>query len=122
MHEVIAKLIPFLIMVESGGDCNAIGDNGKAAGCLQIHKCVVDDVNRFAHTHYDYRSRLNPQDSIDICTAYLYHYGRRYSLETGELVTPEVLARIWNGGPSGWKKKGTIKYWHKVEKLMRKSK
>ena len=31
--------------------------------------------------------------------------------ETGKKPTDEVLARIWNGGPRGWKKKSTRKYW-----------
>jgi hypothetical protein len=36
-----------LIMQESGGNNLAIGDNGAAHGPLQIHRCCVDDVNKY---------------------------------------------------------------------------
>ena len=45
------KLITSLVQVESRGNSNAIGDNGKAIGCLQIHKGVVEDVNRIYGNH-----------------------------------------------------------------------
>jgi hypothetical protein len=28
----------------------------------------------------------------------------------------EVIARCWNGGPKGWKRKATKYYWTKVQK------
>ena len=28
----------------------------------------------------------------------------------------EVIARCWNGGPKGWKRKATEYYWSKVQK------
>ena len=33
---------------------------------------------------------------------------------TGKIFTDEIGARIWNGGPNGWKKESTKKYWKKV--------
>ena len=36
--------------------------------------------------------------------------------------TYEVYARIWNGGPDGWKKRSTLKYWKKVKKELKKKK
>ena len=27
----------------------------------------------------------------------------------------EVIARCWNGGPKGWKRKSTNHYWNKVQ-------
>ena len=30
-------------------------------------------------------------------------------------VTDEDRARIWNGGPNGYKKQATVKYWKKVK-------
>ena len=34
----------------------------------------------------------------------------------GEIKLDEVIARCWNGGPKGWKKKPTNYYWTKVRK------
>jgi hypothetical protein len=30
----------------------------------------------------------------------------------------EDAARIWNGGPNGWKKKATDSYWQKVARAL----
>jgi len=34
----------------------------------------------------------------------------------GREPTDEDRARIWNGGPMGWRNKATIGYWNKVKK------
>ena len=52
------SLINAIIKVESNDNVNAIGDNGKAVGCMQIWKVVVDDVNKV--------SKFGPSRSIII--------------------------------------------------------
>jgi hypothetical protein len=52
-----------LMVVESNGDCSAVGDDGKALGCLQIHACVVEDVNRIYGTSYDWHVDSKYQSS-----------------------------------------------------------
>ena len=37
-----------------------------------------------------------------------------YTRRTGRIPTAETYARIWNGGPDGWKKPTTAAYWRKV--------
>ena len=51
--------------------------------------------------------------------AYLRHYGEVYKKETGKDPTVEVLARIHNGGPRGWKKEATRSYWARVERRLK---
>ena len=116
MDALLTILIPPLIQVESSGDSNAVGDGGKAVGCLQIHKCVVEDVNRIYQTKYTEKDRLNKAKYMSICRLYLKYYGTRYQLKTGKKATMEAIARIWNGGPDGWKKQSTVKYWDKIKK------
>ena len=116
---MLDRLIPALIAVESDGNVDAVGDNGEAVGILQIHKCVVDDLNIWLakdEPHYIYADRFDPHYSKLMCIRYLKHYSRQYERTTGKHATLEVLARIWNGGPNGWKKKSTEKYWLKVKK------
>jgi len=121
MDKLIMCLIPLLIQVESGGNNSAIGDNGNAVGCLQIWKIVVDDCNRIQKQEvFEYKDRLSRPRSIRMAQIYLDHYGRAYERKTGHTATLEVLARCWNGGPTGYKKASTLKYWHKVEKLQSK--
>ena len=57
----------------------------------------------------------DPQIVEEVARTYLEYCGKRYELETRHEATPEVLARCWNGGPHGWKKKSTLKYWAKVK-------
>lgn len=116
MDNLLIILIPLLIQVESSGNPDAVGDGGKAVGVLQIHKIAVDDVNRIYGTEYTYQDRSDPVKSRRIAGLYLTHWGKHYEQKTGQKATLEVLSRIWNGGPNGYKKPATIPYWNKVQK------
>lgn len=115
------RLIAALIQVESRGNDNAIGDRGKkemAYGCLQIRKPCIDDVNKRCGTKYEAKDCLgNRALSIWVCTNYLRIYGTPDRL--GRTPTNEDLARIWNGGPGGWKSKYTNVYWTQVQKHLK---
>lgn len=110
----ILLLIAALIVVESNGNNNAIGDGGLAVGCLQIHQCVIDDVNRVYGTAYKPDDRLDRVKSIKIAELYLIYWGQIYRQRTGKQPDYEVYARIWNGGPFGWTKPATWHYWRRV--------
>jgi len=107
----ISNLISALIIVESSGNDMAIGDQGRAIGCLQIHKAVVLDVNRITGSHYRHQDMTNRVQARAVCEAYLKHYGRG--------ATTEQLARRWNGGPAGDRKSATEAYWAKVRKQLK---
>lgn len=113
-------LIPILIQIESNGVSNAIGDGGDAVGVLQIHESVILDVNRVNGTGFTLEDRLNPQKSILIARLYLIYWGIQYQKTTNQPPTLEVYARIWNGGPNGWKKTATLDYWLKVKEILEK--
>lgn len=115
MNAIISLLIPALIAVESGGNIAAIGDNGNAIGCLQIHAECITDVNRLSKTTYTQSDRLSRKKSEEICRLYLTHYGKVYKRRTGKEPTAETLARIWNGGPRGYSNPKTARYWAKVQ-------
>jgi len=117
MEVVLKILIPILITIESGGDTKAIGDNGKAVGCLQIHKMMVDDVNRIIGAKtFDYQDRYDKEASIEMAKIYFRHYikkTQRLSLED-QLV---FMGRSWVGGPNGPNKVASIPYGEKVREL-----
>ena len=71
MLHLIKQIIPALMMVESGGDHLAIGDQGEAVGIMQIHKCVIDDVNLYYNKAFTYNDRFDPEKSKMICLMYL---------------------------------------------------
>jgi len=107
------RLIPALEKVESNGNPDAIGDGGKALGILQIWEVVIIDVNRAKGTSYVHADAFDPVKARAICKAYLSIYCTERRL--GRQPTMEDAARIWNGGPNGFKKAATEKYWHKVK-------
>ncbi len=116
------RLIAALIVVESSGNDHALGDrhmNNKAYGPLQGRKLCVDDVNRRFGTKIRVESLLgNRSLSVWVCQKYLEMYGTRKQL--GREPSEEDLARIWNGGPMGYRKESTVAYWSKVRKALQK--
>lgn len=107
----LSNLISALIIVESSGNDLAIGDQGRAIGCLQIHKAVVLDVNRITGSHYKHSEMTNRVAARTVCEIYLNAYGKEASTEQ--------LARRWNGGPAGDLKSATEAYWAKVKKHLK---
>lgn len=103
-----SALISALIAVESGGQDMAIGDGNRARGPLQIHKAVVEDVNRFAGTSYSWQGMTNRVAARQVCYLYLQRYAKGSS--------NEEAARIWNGGPTGPSKTATKAYWARVNR------
>lgn len=120
LEMIIITLLPVIAQVESGSNQYAIGDNGKAVGMYQIHKICLDDVNNFYNKRFQLKDRLDKEKAKVIVYLYLRHWGKKYEEETGHKATKEVLARIHNGGPRGWEKQSTEKYWQKIKKEMEK--
>jgi hypothetical protein len=115
--QVSDRLLAALTQVESNGNARAVGDSGRAKGSLQIWQVVCIDVNRAYGTAYVHDDAFDVAKARDICRKYLDLYATPKRL--GRAVTDEDRARIWNGGPSGWKKSSTLKYWAKVKAALR---
>ena len=105
-----------LMMIESGGKDIVIGDGGKSYGCLQIQQCVIDDVNRIYGANFVHREAFDKQKALKIAMLYLSYQAKRYEKSTGKPADFQILARIWNGGPFGYRKPATLPYWFKVKK------
>ena len=105
-----AALLAALLAVESGGNDMAVGDHGRAIGALQIHAGVVQDVNRHHGTRYTHRDMHDRAKAVMVCSLYLQTYAPN--------ATPEVQARVWNGGPRGASKAATLGYWARVKRKM----
>jgi len=105
-------LISALIMVESSNNDSAYNASEDAVGCLQIRRCMVDDVNRILRRQgkdhrFSYSDRWLRSESVKMFDIYCKHYG---------LTTAEEIARCWNGGPKGMQNEVTSGYWKKVQK------
>ena len=119
MDKMILLLLPLLATVESGGDPNAVGDGGAARGLYQIHRGYWSDGCRELKVQWPYRDAVRPDRARQVVIGYLKRYGRHYEKSTGRKATLETLGRIHNGGPTGWKKKSTRKYWQKIKKYLK---
>lgn len=113
--EIKEDLLRAIAKVESSNKVYAIGDNGKALGLYQLHKVYIEDVNRFSTKKYKHTDAFDAKISREIVRQYLTKYGKQYEMKEKKKATYEVLARIHNGGPDGYKKTSTISYWKKVK-------
>tara|TARA_R110000772_G_C13310332_1_gene440643 strand:- start:43002 stop:43550 length:549 start_codon:yes stop_codon:yes gene_type:complete len=118
-EKIIQNMLDGIAEVESLSGLLTNGDGGKAVGHLQIWKITVDDVNRIYKTSYTYQDRNSVQKSEDMFIKYLSFWGKQYQKNTGQYPTEEIYARIWNGGPIGYKKRSTVAYWNKYLKTKR---
>ncbi len=113
------RLVDAVIYVESRGNDSAVGDGGKAVGCLQIHPIAVREVNRILvkynlTANYTLNDRYSKEKSIEMFNIISEEY---YCCEFYDFIEyAEIVARRWNGGPRGDKKESTIRYWNKVKK------
>jgi hypothetical protein len=96
--------------VEAGGRRVSVpvGDNGRAIGPFQIHYSYWKDSG-IGGQHKDCEDYAY---SVKVVTAYF----NRYAHDALVRRDYERLARIHNGGPNGWRKPATDKYWAKVKK------
>jgi hypothetical protein len=108
-----AKLLEAIRQVESHGNPNLVGDNGKAIGSFQIWRTYWKDAVEHDKTiGGKYEDCKNDEYAKRIVLAYWDRYAPKNA-------TNEQLARIHNGGPQGWKNSNTIKYWNKVKKELK---
>jgi len=123
----IDLLLAAMVLVESSGDDDAIGDDGSSRGPLQIGRLYwTDAVDQLAKEGnpiaeaLDYEVDVfNRRLSMLIVKAYWRKWAPR-AYESGDL---EVLARCHNGGGPRWREKpATLHYWRKVKAELDKQK
>ncbi len=109
--------------VESGRDPRAYNRREAAAGIVQIRPTCLKDINRIARLEgldlrFTSADRYDVRQSRRMWKLYLKHYGELYRRTTGRDPTDQVYARIWNGGPRGYRKGATLRYWRRVFRAM----
>jgi hypothetical protein len=103
--------------VEADGKRHQVnqGDGGRAIGPLQIHQSYWKDALQANPSIGGSYADCEKWDySVRVMRAYL----TRYAPNSMAKKDWAVLARIHNGGPTGYKEKATKKYWEKVKKAM----
>ena len=109
------KVVIGMIQVESNGNDSAYNKSEEAVGCLQIRPIMVREVNRILKKQgkehrFKMKDRWDRNKSLDMFWVWKdYHHPNSED---------EVIARNWNGGPNGYIKKSTEKYWEKVSSCL----
>lgn len=107
---------PRIAKVESNNNSVCIGDTNlvnKAYGHLQIRQVVCDDVEKDLGIRYRAEQMLgNRKLSRTVYRAYLKKLTKNI-----KVVTCEMVARMWNGGPRGMEKEKTMYYLYKFGDL-----
>ena len=118
--EIQTNLVEALIQVESRGKEDCIGDKHliiPSVGVLQIRPIMVREVNRILkllgnNQRYKNKDRYSRIKSIEMFNIWKDYHHKNDS--------DEIIARCWNGGPKGYKRKATLHYWNKVQKELSK--
>ena len=89
-----------------------------SANVYQLRRVYVRDVNRIRGWGVRYADAIGDTALARRCIlAYWRHYGAVYERRTGRKATAETLARMHNGGPDGWRKAATVRYWRRVSRI-----
>ncbi len=95
----VSDVINNLIKVESDGNRFAVGDKGKAIGCLQIWEIMVNEANRIlGRKEFTLKDRLSERRSKYIATVFLSRQISRYKRKLGKFPDEYTLASSWNTG------------------------
>lgn len=112
----LEDLLRAMRIVETGGEPNggrdAVGDNGRSQGPLQIGRAYHTDSR--VPGPYE-----NVRDYAYACRVVIA-YWRRWVPSALQSLDFEVLARTHNGGVKGATKKATLPYWRKVQAALNK--
>lgn len=108
----IDTLLIAMMWVESRFDSTAYAKNESAVGVLQIRPIMVREVNRVLKKmdkpqRYTLEDRWSLTKSVEMFNVIRDYYHKESSYET--------IARCWNGGRRGDRKKSTEVYWQRVQ-------
>lgn len=112
----LTRVLQAIRIVESNNTPSAVGDGGNAIGVYQIWESYWKDATEFSNLGGKYRDCFVPEYADRVVRCYMKRYATPRRL--GREATMQDIARIHNGGPNGYKKQATLKYWEKVEKIL----
>ena len=113
------SLLDAIKQVESGGNPCAIGDNGQSLGAYQIMEAYYNDsvanspsLGSGGRTYSDVWGIGSEAYSEQVMASYMGRYATPARL--GRQPAYEDIARIHNGGPNGYQRDSTLRYWERV--------
>lgn len=111
--EFIAKIC----QIESGCKDSISGENGRGKGRFGIYEIAVKGSGLMDLLGYTHNDMFDEQKSNHVFWAMMGIFLHQYWHKHGKPAKYEDLARMWSGGPDGYKKKATLKYLQKFRTL-----
>lgn len=101
--------------IESGNTDSITGDSGRGKGRFQIYNICVKGSGLHDLLGYSHNDMFNHKKSVHVFWATMGIFCHTYAQKHGHYPTYEQLARMWCGGPEGYKKNATLNYLHKFK-------
>ena len=101
--------------IESGNTDNAKSKHGY--GRYQIYNICVKGSGMTDLLGYSHDDMFNAEKSKHVFWATMGIFCHTYAQKHGHYPNYEELARMWCGGPEGYKKNATLNYLHKFKTL-----
>ena len=101
--------------IESKNIDSLIGDYGRAIGRYQIHDICVTGSGLKDLLNYQHKDMEDSVKAEHVFWAAMGVHCYTYAQKHRKYPTYEELARMWNGGPNGYKKESTLGYLKKFK-------
>lgn len=101
--------------LESGNTDSITGDSGRGKGRFQIYNICVKGSGLHDLLGYSHEDMFNKEKSVHVFWATMGIFCYSYAQKHGKYPSYEDLARMWCGGPEGYKKNATLNYLHKFK-------
>lgn len=119
------QILAAIIIVETVGNPHPPdGDKGRSIGPFQISFGYYTDALGFPDGHFaQWADVRDARIASEAVRRYMLKYcPKRLARAQAGMATmkdAEVIARIHNGGPQGWRRRSTDRYWAKVKKELK---
>ena len=96
--KIVVLALSCITQMESNWDDAAIGDNGLAYGSLQIHQCVIDDVNKNFNKNYCHDEMFEREKAVEVYYYYMALLEIDYISRYYDFPPEQYLVQGWNSG------------------------
>jgi hypothetical protein len=103
--------------LESGNIDSVSGENGAGKGRYGIYNICVKGSGMADLLGYSHGDMYNPEKSKHVFWATMGIFCHTFAQRHGRYPTYEELARMWAGGPVGYKSNKTLRYLNKFRSL-----
>lgn len=103
--------------IETGGTDSITAEHGMGVGRYGIYNVCVKGSGMMDMLCYEHMDMVSKEKSDHVFWAMMGIFCYQYAQKNGRYPSYEDLARMWAGGPTGYKKDSTLKYLRKFKTI-----